>query len=166
MGYHRRLQNFILPDLTGKVIVRMVLVALAAYIVFGYLLIPIRIQGASMEPTFRDGSFNFCWRLQYLFSDPKHYDIVTIRFAGRKVMLLKRVVSLAGETVEFRRGALLVNGKMIEEPYVQYPSDWNLEPREVKSGNVYVVGDNRSVPIHQHHFGQVSVKRIVGGVVL
>lgn len=81
-------------------------------------------------------------------------------------MLLKRVVALAGETVEFRRGALLVNGKMIKEPYVQYPSDWNLGPREVKSGKIYVVGDNRSVPLHQHHFGQVSVKRVVGGVVL
>lgn len=138
--------------------------AVGAYIVFGYILIPLRIQGHSMEPTYSDGGFNFCWRFRYFITQPRHGDVVAIRFAGKRVMLLKRIVALAGETVEFRDGALYVNGSLVEEPYVRYRSDWSLPPRFVDAGKVYVVGDNRSVPIEQHHFGQVTQQRIMGGV--
>lgn len=115
-----------------------------------------------MEPTYHDSSINFTWRLHYLFNEPERYDIVTVRFAGNKVMLLKRVVAVAGETVEFKNGTLKINGKKIDEPYVRYPCDWNLEPRLVEEGNVYVVGDNRNMPLKYHSFGQTSIKRIMG----
>jgi len=115
-----------------------------------------------MEPTYHNGSVNFCWRLRYVLSAPKRHDVVAIRFAGKKVVLLKRIVALAGEQVEFREGKLIVNQKRIDEPYVRYPCDWNLPPRHVEEGHVYVIGDNRSVPIEVHHFGQTSIKRIIG----
>ncbi len=88
--------------------------------------------------------------------------MVTVRFAGNKVMLLKRVVAVEGERVEFRDGKLFVDGKPVDEPYVRYPCDWNLPPRRVEKGSVYVVGDNRSMPIEDHYFGQTSINRIVG----
>jgi signal peptidase I len=77
-------------------------------------------------------------------------------------MLLKRVVALEGERVEFRQGKLFIDEREIEEPYVQYPCRWNLSPRQVEKDHVYVVGDNRNMPIENHLFGQVSMKRIVG----
>ena len=77
-------------------------------------------------------------------------------------MLLKRVVAREGEQVEFRDGKLFVDGKEIEEPYVRYPCNWNLSPREVEQDGIYVVGDNRNMPIENHHFGQASKKRIIG----
>jgi signal peptidase I len=116
-----------------------------------------------MEPTYRDGSFNFCFRLRYFFSEPQRRDVVTIRLAGESIMLLKRVVGLAGDVVAFKGGRLFVNQKPVKEPYLVYPSNWNLPQRTVKPGYVYVVGDNRSVPIEMHQFGQTPVKRIVGG---
>jgi len=61
-----------------------------------------------MEPTYHDGGVNFCWRLRYLSSEPKKRDVVAVRFAGNKVMLLKRVIALEGEQVEFRNGKLFV----------------------------------------------------------
>jgi signal peptidase I len=88
--------------------------------------------------------------------------VVVVRFAGSKVMLLKRVVALEGEQVEFRNGRLLVDGKAIDEPYVRYPCNWNLSPRQVERDCVYIVGDNRSKPIKNHYFGQASMKRIMG----
>lgn len=88
--------------------------------------------------------------------------MVAVRFAGNRVMLLKRVVALEGEQVEFRNGKLLVNGEELREPYVHYPCNWNLPPREVERECVYVVGDNRQMPIENHYFGQTSVKRIIG----
>jgi len=89
--------------------------------------------------------------------------VVVVRFAGSKVMLLKRVVALEGEQVEFRDGKLFVNGRPLEEPYVRRPSNWNLSPRTVDKKCVYVVGDNRSTPMEHHYFGQASMERIMGG---
>ncbi len=147
-----------------KRVVRIVLISLAAWLIFSYVLIPLRIQGRSMEPTYHDGGFSFCWRQRYLFSPPSPGDVVAIRFAGRHVMLLKRVVALAGDVVEFRNGILYVNDQQVDEPYVRFRSDWNLPPRTVGAGRVYVVGDNRGVPMKQHYFGQAELDRVIGGV--
>ena len=157
-------RKFFFPSITKRYLVRLILVALGSYFLFGYLLIPLSIQGKSMEPSYHDGSFTFCWRLRYAFSSPVRFDVVTVRFSGTKVMLLKRVVGLQGETIEFRKGRLYVNGSMVEEPYVRYQSDWVLEPRKVSPGHVYVVGDNRGTSMDRHQFGEVNLNRIAGGV--
>ena len=156
--------NFLFPSLNKKFLIRIVLVALGCFLIFGYLLVPMRIQGSSMEPTYRDKSFAFCWRLQYLFAKPERFDVVAVRFSGRNVMLLKRVVALPGESVEFRKGMLYVNGLAIEEPYVVYRSDWELSPRKVAPEHVYIVGDNRGTTMDGHKFGEVDMKRIIGRV--
>ncbi len=160
------IQRFFFPALTGKFVVRLLLVGLVSYLVFSYLLIPLRIQGRSMEPTYHDGSFAFCWRPAYLFTPPERFDVVVIRYAGHRVMLLKRILALEGETLEFRRGDLYINGQKVAEPYVQNHSNWDLPPRRVDPGKVYVVGDNRDTVMERHRFGQVSRNRIVGGVIL
>jgi signal peptidase I len=159
------LRRFLLPDLNRKFILRLLLIALSTVVVFIQFLIPLRIEGHSMEPTYNDGGLNLCWRGRYLVSEPERGDVVVIRFAGQQMVLLKRIVGLAGDTVEFRNGSLFVNGQWVQEPYVRMPSDWNLAPRTVEPGKVYVVGDNRSVPIERHSFGQVEQSRIMGGMV-
>ena len=140
----------------------MSLVVVFALLFFKFVCVPFRIKGYSMEPTYMNGEFNFCFRYQYIFSKPEREDVVVIRLAGKKVMLLKRVVALGRDMVEFRKGKLYVNGKNIVEAYVRYPSDWNLPPRRVDNNHVYVVGDNRNVSIDMHRFGQTSIDRIIG----
>jgi len=115
-----------------------------------------------MLPTYKDGQINICFRLKYLFSGLKRSDVIVVRYAGNSVMLLKRIVALEGEKIEFRDGKLFVNGKIKEEPYIEYPYNWNLSPRRVGKGNVYLVGDNRNVPMERHDFGQTSTLRIIG----
>jgi len=162
MVFHQRFRQFLFPSITPGFLIRVLCVGVFAYFFFAYVCTPLRIKGSSMEPTYHDGGFNFCWRPGYLFSKPKRHDVVAVRFAGRRVMLLKRVVALEGEQVEFIEGRLFVNGKEVAESYVRYPCHWNLPPRLVEKGSVYVVGDNRDMPIEQHYFGQTSAKRIEG----
>lgn len=119
----------------------------------------------SMEPTYHDHSFAFCWRLKYLINPPERFDVVGVRFAGNKVMLMKRIVAFAGETVEFQGGLLYVNDRVQEEAYIQYRSDWDLPQRTVSAGHVYVVGDNRGTSMARHQFGEVNIQRIAGGIV-
>ncbi len=162
MAFGARFRQFFLPNLTFPYLLRVSLVALFSLIFFGFVCIPVSIRGKSMEPSYHDGSYNFCWRLKYSFRTPERHDVVFIRLTP-KVMLLKRVVALEGEEVEFREGKLLVNGREINEPYVRYGADWDLPPRRVERGCLYVVGDNRGTPIHEHYFGQTPVRRVAGG---
>jgi signal peptidase I len=156
------LKNFFLPKMTTKYLVRVSIVAVLAYVIFGHLCIPARLSGSSMEPIYHDGGINFCWTPSYWFKSPKRGDAVMVRLAGKKIMFLKRIVALEGETVEFKDGKILINGKELNEPYVRFECDWNLPPRKVETGNVYVVGDNRSMNIDNHIFGQTTVRRIAG----
>ena len=158
----KKLQKFLFPDLNRTFLTRIIGVAITAFILFKYILIPFRISGFSMVPTYNTGAFNFSFTLKYLFTPPKSADIVTVRFAGNHVMLLKRIIALEGEIVEFKKGFLFVNGKKIDEPYVSKRQPWDLAPRIVKKDHVYVVGDNRNVPMQRHHFGQTSINRITG----
>ena len=156
------LKKFFLPRITKRYLLRISLVALFSYVFFGFVCTPFRIKGHSMAPTYMDWEVNFCFKLRYVLSRPQRGDIVTLRLTGERVMLLKRVVALEGDIVEFRNGDLFINKERVDEGYTRYPSDWNLPPRTVNKGHIYVVGDNRSVPIDIHRFGQTPTDRIIG----
>ena len=64
-----------------------------------------------------------------------------------------------------KKGLLYINGHKIKEPYVKGKYGWDLPSRTVTPHHVYVVGDNRSVPIETHDFGQTDVNRIIGAPV-
>ena len=153
--------EFFLPKLTRGFFLRAGIVALAAIIVFGFILRPCFIDGGSMLPNWPEKGFTFCFRWRYLFSKPQRGDVVIVRYST-KVYFLKRVVALPGDTVAFFRGHLFVNGRPVKEPYVKYISTWNLPPRKVEENHYYVVGDNRSQHISEHQFGQVRAFRIIG----
>ncbi len=159
---NNRLREFLLPRIDRRYLLRVAVVALVAYVVFGHVLMPARIKGSSMEPAYRNGRVNLCFRLRYLFSEPRHGDLVMVKFRRGRFMYLKRVVAVAGDTVEFRGGVLLVNGREVDEPYVVNPCDWDQPPRKVETGNIYVVGDNRDMPIEDHSFGSADLKRVKG----
>lgn len=157
-------RSFLFPRFTRRFALRLVLVAAATWLVGSRVLVPVRIHGISMEPTYHDGTFGLCSRLRYLFREPRRGDVVGVRFAGPHAMLAKRIVALAGETVAFQDGVLLVNAAPQHEPYIVFPCDWNMPPRLVETGHVYVVGDNRSMAIEDHVFGQAERKRVIGGI--
>ncbi|MFZ2631148.1 MAG: signal peptidase I [Desulfosalsimonadaceae bacterium] len=156
------IKKFFFPELNRKLMARIVVVGVIAFIVFKYILIPFRISGLSMAPTYQNGDVNFCFALRYLLSQPKPFDVVTMRLSGRHVMLLKRIIATEGQTVEFRKGQVLIDGDIIHEPYVTSRFSWDLPARTVKKGHVYVVGDNRNVPMETHDFGQTPNNRIIG----
>ena len=138
------------------------IVALVAWCFCRWICLPVFIDGASMFPAYSSRSFNFCWRPAYWLHAPQRGDIVIVRYYGSQLMLLKRALAFEGETVEFRNGRLYIDGKEQVEPYVKGPCDWNLPPRKVEGGCFYLIGDNRSMPMAAHKFGQVEMKRLEG----
>jgi len=171
-------------------LVRIVVLVVTCYIVFGFLLLVIRIEGPSMLPTYRTGRINLVNRLAYVRHEPRRRDIVAIRLSGAEytawefvddlmhfrlnfdrlarpsVMYMKRVVGLPGETVEFAEGRLLVNGRVLDEPYVKFRYRWEMQPRKLGPDEYFVVGDNRVMAIEDHEKGVPLRNHIVGRVLL
>ncbi len=145
-----------------RTLVRALVVAAAAYVFFGYVLLPARVEGASMSPNYKTGGLTLVNALAYVRSDPQRGDVIAIELAGRSVMLLKRVVGLPGETVSFRHGQVYVEGSPLDEPYVLFEGDWNLPPKRCGEREYYVVGDNRAMRSSAHIHGRVDRSRIVG----
>jgi signal peptidase I len=150
-----------------RTLVRTVVLVAVSFVVFKFVLIPIRVQGGSMLPTYRESGFNLVNRLAYLFHEPRRGDVVAIRMrAGEHVMYMKRIVGLPGETVAFHHGVLYINGQPLDEPYVKLRGDWEHEPEPDGPDQYYFVGDNRDMPWDDHVHGRAARDYIVGKVVL
>ena len=81
-------------------------------------------------------------------------------------MLMKRIIGLPGETVSFQGGQVLINGKILDEPYQKWKCDWDMPEKKLGPDEYFVVGDNRTMPMELHTFGRVPRERIVGKVFL
>lgn len=157
-----RWREFLCPRVTPRFFLRVAILATVVFTVGRFLLQPVVVWGESMEPTYASRGFNFRVAFAYWFTAPKRGDIVILQYEGRRRMLLKRVLAFAGETVEFRNGVCLVDGKALSEPYVKENAQWTLSPRKVASGHIYVMGDNRGVPPEMHVGGEIACSRILG----
>ena len=56
---------------------------------------------------------------------------------------VKRVIAIPGDTLEIKAGTVIVNSKVISEPYVYHPTNENVRPITIPRGSYYVLGDNR-----------------------
>lgn len=100
---------------------------------------PVRIAGSSMEDTLLSGDVALVARL---YGDARRGDVVQCRFPGRDGTYVKRVIGLPGDVVEFRDGALTVNGRPVSEPYVSSPTE---DMRATLGADeFFVLGDNRA----------------------
>jgi signal peptidase I len=147
-------------------LIRIAILIVVCVILFHFVLLPVRVDGISMLPTYKSGSINFANRLAYLWHEPQRGDVVTVRFAGYHLMLMKRIIGLPGETVAFSNGTVFINGKPLDEPYEKKPGNWTLPPKTLGPDEYYIVGDNRTMPWRDHTFGVVERYRIVGKVLL
>lgn len=144
-----------------------VLGALAmALVVKTFLIQAFYIPSLSMSPTLEVDDRVLVNKLSYDLHDVNRGDVVVFhspRQSGEVKDLIKRVVGLPGDTVESRNGNLVVNGRMLEEPYLQ-PSEQtdDLERITIPSGHVFVMGDNRDNSSDSRVFGPVEESLIVG----
>jgi signal peptidase I len=123
----------------------------------------IRVTGGSMSPTLRNGQRLLIARRAYRGRVPQRHDIVVLRHPDApKRLVVKRVVGLPGEVVAMRRGHVRINGRRLDEPFVQEPARYRYGPVTVPPGRFIVLGDNRNHSRDSHFWGAVDVSAIVG----
>ena len=161
------LQRVLIGRNPKRTLVRIVVLVVVCFVVFKFVLVPIRVDGGSMLPTYKDNGVNFVNRLAYLFHEPRRGDVVAIGLeAGNHVMYLKRIIGLPGETVAFHEGRLYINGRPLDEPYVKLPGNWERDAEKVGPDHYYVVGDNRDMAWEGHTQGRAAREQIVGKILL
>jgi signal peptidase I len=147
-------------------LIRIAVLVVACFVTFKFVLLPIRVDGISMQPTYHTGQINCVNRLAYLRHEPQRGDIVSVRLAGTSVMYMKRIIGLPGETVAFHGGRAFINGAPLDEPYVKLSCDWEHAAIVCGPDQFYVVGDNRSMPFENHTQGRANRNHIVGKLFL
>ncbi|WP_050181473.1 signal peptidase I [Domibacillus robiginosus] len=152
---------------TKALLIAVGLAALIRYFIFA----PIVVDGLSMMPTLESGDRMIVNKL----GDPDRFDIIVFHAPEQKDYI-KRVIGLPGDTVEYKNDVLYVNGKAIEEPYLNdYKSevtDGPLTPdftlkeitgeEKVPEGEIFVLGDNRRFSKDGRHIGTIKIDEIVG----
>lgn len=156
---------------TLRELVPLILSALVlAILIKSFLIQAFFIPSISMEPTLRPGDRIIVCRICKVFSDVTYGDVIVfsdpqpapheerglvggfLKWLGEGIGVarpedddfIKRVVALAGDTWEMRRGVLFVNGSRVREPYVAAERESrDFGPETVPDGMLFVLGDNR-----------------------
>lgn len=154
-----------------------VIAFIIAFVVRKFLFTPIIVDGPSMMPTLHDRDQLIVNKFNYHFDTPDRFDVVVFH-ATKKKDFIKRVIGLPGEHVAVKDNILYINGKKMEEPFLEEkPGDmtsyrvltenFTLEelPGEYKTipkNHVLVLGDNRSNSVDSRILGLISLDQIVG----
>jgi signal peptidase I len=148
---------------------------------------PYRIPSSSMEPTLHcakpgawcEGRHNdrvIANRLAFRFGDPKRGQVVVFKTPPRAgecgagdggATFVKRLVGLPGDTVSERDGRIFVDGRRLDEPYVDpalrdHATDtW---PR-IAPGHYFFLGDDRVHSCDSRTWGTVPRSSLIGPVI-
>lgn len=147
-------------------------VALAIALVFHtYVFARATVQGPSMQPTLQNNDILFLEKISTETSNVKRGQIVVFDSKDENGdYYIKRVIGIAGDTVEIKNGHVYLNGSMLNESYLS--SNNITEPSTdeskyiVPDGSVFVLGDNRTNSKDSRVLGPIKIKDLKGHAVV
>nr|WP_235805587.1 signal peptidase I [Liquorilactobacillus oeni] len=147
---------------------------MAALFMKTYLIVPLQIEGNSMQPTL----YSKEEALVMNFGKIHRFDVVTIKMPDGQTYI-KRVIGMPGDELEYRNDQLYINGKVREEKFLRsilkgkhspYTSDFKLKEligtSRVPANEYFVLGDNRKISKDSRTFGPVKDNWIKGKAII
>lgn len=155
-----KILNEIIDLLKSALISILVVIALT-----NFVFKPIEVYGPSSLPTIKEGQIGLSSIISLRFRDVQRFEFVIFPHKdrlgivrkdnqGNAIYLVKRVIGLPNDTIEFRNDLLYINDEVVEEPFLENPLveayrgrgllfTQNFGPFTLKSDEFFVVGDNR-----------------------
>lgn len=153
----------------------LVIAILLAAVIRYFLFAPIVVDGESMMPTLHDQDRMIVNKLSYKIGEPERFDIIVFHAPENKDYI-KRVIGLPGDTIEYKNDTLYVNGKALEEDYLDkskqlvfdgpltepFTLEEKIGQKTVPEGELFVMGDNRRYSKDSRHIGTIPMEKVLG----
>ena len=160
-----------------NIIYEFLLLVVPLFVFFFVILVvvakPFEVSGDSMYPTLKNGEKIFAQNVSYNFGDKiARGDIVVVQHPEYKEsFLVKRVIALPEDSIEFSNGVIYINGIVIDENYLPEGTK-TLAYGNFEADTVYnipadkylVLGDNRDSSSDSRAFGYFDINKIEGKV--
>ena len=148
---------------TLKYIIVFIIVLLLFIFVIGLQ----QVVGPSMSPNYKEGDILVVNKLSYKFRNPKREEVVVVSQSEK--YMIKRVIGIPGDKIEFKDNKLYVNDQEYKESYLKddvVTNDFKLSDIGVEGaipdGKYLVLGDNRTNSLDGRNYGLIDKKNIVG----
>ena len=124
-----------------------------------------RVTDLSMFPTLKPGGYFLVNRFIVRLAPIRRGDVVVIQPANHPHWYyVKRVIAVGGETLSISKGQVMVNGRPLEEPYLNGRTEPEMPPHRIPEGFYFLMGDNRMNSEDSRTFGAVPTERIAGKI--
>lgn len=156
-----------------KELIKYAFVALLIVIPFRmFVAQPYIVDGSSMDPTFKNADYLIVDQLSKRFEVPSRGSVIIIRYPkDPSKFFIKRLIAFPNEKVVINSGKVTIyneeykEGLVLEEPYIFYAKKENFSV-ELKSGEYFVMGDNRAGSSDSRVWGAVPKENIIGTPIL
>ena len=141
----------------------LIIAALICFLIIKFIMMSVIVNGSSMNPTLYNGDFGFSFVITKNIK-LNRFDTVVIK-ADEDKKIVKRLIGLPNETVEFIDNSLYIDGKLIEQDfsYQGYTQDLKVSLNE---DQYFVLGDNREYSRDSRYYGPFSSKQILSSHIL
>ena len=151
-----------IKDLVPYIVIIVVVVLIRTFIAT-----PVIVVGDSMVPTLKEGQWLLLNKIGYQFKEIERYDIVVIKM--EKSEIIKRVIGLPGETIEYRNNILYIDGHEENSEFNFDTDDFTLKSicncDTIPADKYLVLGDNRPISKDSRMIGLIDKKDILGKAV-
>ena len=150
---------------------KMILTIVLVIVFIMYIATIQQIVGSSMSPRYESQDIVILNKLHYIFFDVKRFDVVSFEYDSTKY-LIKRVIGLPGDKIEYKDNVLYVNGEKITEDFLDKNiktenfSLASLGYQKIPKDMYLVLGDNREDSLDSREIGLIKKKDILGKVSL
>ena len=125
------------------------------------------VNGHSMDSTFFHGQNLICERTEYNNNVTiDNGDIVVVDSEVFGTLIVKRVIGTPGDTIQIKDNVVYLNGKALEEDYINEPMvTEDIAAFVLGEGEYFVMGDNRNKSADSRRIGPVKESEMYGKVV-
>jgi signal peptidase I len=143
---------------------------LLAFMIRGFVAESRYIPSPSMVPTLYPGDRIVVEKLSFRVRSPHLGDVVVFRppaqlqAAGYPAdqAFIKRVIAVAGQTVQVHQGHVYVDQIPLKEPYITEPPTYEMPAVLVPEGMLFMMGDNRNNSNDSHVWGFLPKTNVIG----
>ena len=147
-----------------KTLLPYIIIIVVVLFIKAFIVTPIKVNGESMYPTLEEGDIMILNKTAYYFNKPKRFDIVVVDMPDE--YLIKRVIGLPGEQIEYKNNTLYVDGKKVKENFKHGKTDdFNIKELgsdTVPEGYYLVMGDNRGNSLDSRELGFMKEEQLLG----